>query len=78
MYDMRGVKWSAVLSHPDQGYVTTFCNHAHRIRDGKPIAHECEILPPEALRAEIDEDFERALEIMSNRKKRYMRRGVKA
>ena len=35
-------------------YVTTFCNRAHRKRDGRPINHECYILRPESLKLEID------------------------
>ena len=37
---------------PPAFYVTTYCNHAHRMKDGKPMAHECYVLPPEALAAE--------------------------
>lgn len=33
-------------------YVTTFCNFAHDLDDGKPIAHECWILPKNALEYE--------------------------
>ncbi len=33
-------------------YVTTFCNFPHRLRDGKPIGHECYIIPPSLLRLE--------------------------
>ena len=35
-------------------YVSTFCNFAHRLRDGKPIEHNCYVLDPVALRAERD------------------------
>lgn len=38
-------------------YVTTYCNFPHRLRDGKPIKHECGILPPAALRAEMAGDM---------------------
>jgi hypothetical protein len=37
-------------------YVTTFCNFAHRLKDGKPINHECYIIPPELLRLEMEAD----------------------
>ena len=30
-------------------YVTSYCNFAHRLNDGKPVEHECAILPPAAL-----------------------------
>ncbi len=46
-------------------YVSTYCNFAHSLVDGEPIDHECRVIPPEALEAERDGDFERAIEIMS-------------
>jgi hypothetical protein len=33
-------------------YVTTFCNFAHNLKTGRPIGHECYILPPKALAQE--------------------------
>ncbi len=36
-------------------YVTTFCNRAHQLSDGKPIAHECYVIPPRLLKAEREE-----------------------
>ena len=33
-------------------YVTTFCNFAHRMRDGTPIDHECYVLSVRDLKAE--------------------------
>lgn len=33
-------------------YVTTFCNQAHRLRDGSPISHECYRLDRRKLIAE--------------------------
>ncbi len=33
-------------------YVTTFCNRAHRLRDGGPIGHECFVLDAHKLREE--------------------------
>jgi hypothetical protein len=35
-------------------YVTTFCNFAHDLDTGRPIGHECYVLPPEGLRRERD------------------------
>ncbi len=34
-------------------YVSTFCNFAHRVADGKPIEHECFIIAPKALAEEM-------------------------
>ena len=59
-------------------YVSTYCNFAHRKADGKPINHECRIIPPAALAAEMADDFPKAIEIMRSTPARWMRRGVKA
>ena len=59
-------------------YVSTYCNFAHRVKDGKPIAHECRIIPPAALKAEMDGDCATAIEIMQKSPVRMMRRGVRA
>ena len=58
-------------------YCTSFCNHGHRMSDGKPVAHECYILPTEALHAERDGDNDRAQEILSRWKKRRIHHGVR-
>ncbi len=58
-------------------YCTTYCNRAHRMSDGKPIAHECRIIPPKALAAERQGDYEAAIEIMRATPVRTMRRGVR-
>lgn len=33
-------------------YASTYCNHAHSMASGKPLAHECYHIPPAALRLE--------------------------
>ena len=43
---------------------TTYCNFPHRLKDGKPIGHECYIIPPAALQAERDGDMPRAIELI--------------
>jgi len=48
-------------------YVTTYCNFAHDLETGDPIDHECRNIPPEALEAEMDGDFERAIAILEGR-----------
>ncbi len=59
-------------------YCTTYCNKGHRMRDGKPVQHECYVLPPAALRAEVEGDFEKAQDILSEAKPlQVMRRGVR-
>lgn len=57
--------------------MTTFCNEAHRLVDGKPIEHECYVLPTEALNAERAGDTGRALEVLSAWKKRKAHRGLR-
>jgi hypothetical protein len=39
---------------PGKFYVTTFCNFAHWLKTGRPIGHECYILPPKDLKREMD------------------------
>lgn len=46
-------------------YVTTYCNHAHCTVNGMPIDHECYVLPVEALQAERDGDYDKAIQILS-------------
>ncbi len=36
-------------------YLTSFCNQGHEIRTGKPVEHECYVLVPAAIRAEMDD-----------------------
>jgi hypothetical protein len=48
-------------------YVTTYCNFAHCVLTGEPIDHECVVIPVEALEAEMDGDYDRAIEIMSGK-----------
>lgn len=52
-----------------QTYCTSFCNQAHRMHDGKPVAHECYIIPPAALTAERDGNTQLAIELIQAGKK---------
>lgn len=45
-------------------YCTSYCNFGHDLRTGRPIGHECHIIPPSALQAERDGDYAKAIEIM--------------
>ncbi len=58
-------------------YVTTFCNFAHRLKDGKPLNHECYVLPPRALRLEWFGRFEEAIELLSRAKPMKTHKGGK-
>lgn len=59
-------------------YVSTYCNKAHRLSDGKPVQHECRVIPPAALKAERDGDYDQAHRIMESAPVRMMRRGSRA
>lgn len=61
----------------DAFYVTTFCNQAHRLRDGKPINHECYILPVEMLLAEADGRLSEAQDLLARFGKGSIHKGVK-
>ena len=58
-------------------YCTTFCNKAHLVSNGKPVEHECRILPPKALHVEMSGNFEKANDILQNTPPVYMQRGVR-
>ena len=57
-------------------YCTSYCNQGHRLSDGKPVGHECYVLPPEALRAECWGDTGKALEVLAGWVQRRSHRGV--
>lgn len=63
---------------PLYAYVTTYCNFAHRMADGKPIGHECYVLPPEALRLECEDKFNEAIAVLQAAKPMQVHRGVKS
>jgi hypothetical protein len=50
-------------------YCTSFCNHGHSLKNGRPIAHECYVLPVEALRAEYEGDTDKAIRILQEQGK---------
>lgn len=63
-------------------YMTTFCNFAHSLKTGIPIGHECYIIPPELLKAEMENDnFEETRKIWapwhSLGNMRKLHRGIK-
>jgi hypothetical protein len=59
-------------------YHTTYCNKAHDLRDGKPVAHICYVLPVDALHAERDGRFEDAITIIESKKPLRVSKGKKA
>lgn len=59
-----------------QPYISSYCNRAHDLADGKPIAHECYCLNPSALRQEVLGNVDGALAIgIVAEPVRIMRRG---
>ena len=48
----------------DKLYCSSFCNGAHRLADGKPVDHECYVLPTAALYAEREGDMDKANDII--------------
>ena len=59
-------------------YIAVYCNKSHRTRDGKPVSHECYILPPAALSAERDGRFDEAISLIESAKPlRLMKRGTR-
>lgn len=47
-------------------YCSTYCNSGHDLKTGKPVDHECRVIPPEALEAEREGRFEDAVEVMED------------
>lgn len=45
----------------DEVYATTFCNQGHRLRDGKPVGHNCYILDAGVLETEAFLGVEEAM-----------------
>jgi len=59
-------------------YCTTYCNKGHRLSDGKPVDHECYVLPPKALQAEREGDYEMATVIQVEASPLKPHQGVKS
>jgi hypothetical protein len=59
-------------------YCSGYCNRGHRVSDGKPVEHECRIIPPDALQAEMSGDTALACDILRSTPPKWMRRGVRA
>lgn len=47
-------------------YVSTYCNFPHSKKTGRPIGHECRVIPPSALKAEMAGDYEKAIDILGS------------
>lgn len=60
------------------GYVTSYCNKPHSEQSGKPIEHECYVLPPEAIRLEKAGDTDAAVRLLQSSAPLRRHRGVMA
>jgi hypothetical protein len=49
-------------------FCTSFCNHGHDLKTGRPIDHECYVLNPKALQAERGGDTELAVKLLSGKR----------
>lgn len=49
-----------------QIYCSSYCNFGHYLDTGRPIDHECIVIPPEALALERDGDVEGAIQILAH------------
>ena len=58
-------------------YLTSYCNQPHDLSTGKPIGHGCHVIPPAALAAERQGDYEGAIELIQKGKK-YLVYGEKS
>ena len=63
---------------PQRIWVSSYCNFAHEIKTGKPIEHECRIIPVKAIEAEIKGNIEDSTNILRNAPAKIMRYGVKS
>jgi len=57
------------LAGPDI-FCTSYCNHGHSMTTGRPVNHECIIIPPAALAAEREGDISTAIDIIASRSPR--------
>jgi hypothetical protein len=49
----------------DAIYTSSYCNKGHDLVTGKPLAHECRVIPVEALLAERKGDTARAISLLA-------------
>lgn len=54
----------------DRPYLTSFCNKSHNLLTGRPLGHECYVLPPAAIQAEFEGNVDEAVEILAVSKMR--------
>ena len=67
-----------VPADPKATYVTTYCNKAHRLVDGQPVDHECNVLPPEALQLEREDRYAEAIAVLEKSKPLKISQGARS
>jgi hypothetical protein len=50
-------------------FCTSFCNFGHILETGRPVDHECYVLPPAMLYAEQAGDMDAALRLLAEKGK---------
>lgn len=58
-------------------YCTSYCNKGHIVEDGRPVKHECYVLPAAALKAEMSGDFRSAQGAIEAAKPLRLHKGVR-
>lgn len=58
-------------------YVTSYCNHPHCARTGKPVRHGCYILPPHAIALERAGVVDAAIDVIAASKPLRPHSGVR-
>jgi hypothetical protein len=69
---------NSVTVSPMKIYMTSYCNKGHDLETGKPVNHDCYVLPVDALKAEMDGDTGRSINILSAQTVRKIVKGIKA
>jgi hypothetical protein len=60
-----GSQMMAPAERPAASALLPFCRKPHRVIDGVPVAHRCQVIPPESISAAIRGDFKRATTLLA-------------
>lgn len=75
-WDMNRVIRSCMVKTKMRIFCTSYCNKGHCLDTGKPVEHECIVIPVKALEYEMDGNIKRAiLEMIDCNRK--VHRGIK-
>lgn len=62
---------------PSEIYCPSYCNRGHEVETGKPVGHECYVLPPRALKLESAGKVKKAILEIEKALPLRVHRGVK-